>query len=239
MTSLPGPTLSPLPSIVALMACLLTVVSLSGHAQTGQTGGQRLINEMLRIENRSAERIRETIAPRVAERGDLGRIGNVLIITTTRENLQALEERIAQLDTPPAQLRLTIDFAWQDASDTGSDSSGERRPYQLREGQLLRIRYRDPSVVSSGTVGRVPVLELAVRARLIDDSVELEYGFGPADQTIQPQRSRTLAVGQWQPLTAGPNRAESAEAYLRQLATGIPVPLLPQPPVALRIERSP
>ncbi|MBB3168297.1 hypothetical protein [Simiduia aestuariiviva] len=62
----------------------------------------------LPVKHRTPESIMSSIAPLLVEQGTLSAAGNKIIIKTTRENFQELALLIEELDTPAAQLLVSV-----------------------------------------------------------------------------------------------------------------------------------
>lgn len=227
-------------SLPWLLAGLLCLTGGQALAQTDEppASGQ-LVVDHLRIENRSAQGILETIRPMVSGAGDLGRIGDILVITTDPANMRRLRQRIEELDIPRRSLNLQVDFARNTEPELEQASS--TREQRMMEEETLRLRY---PAANDGTAedqedSEIPALELVLRPRLEEDTVRLDYGYGPAGQNVEADSTLRFPAGEWQTLTEEGTAADSPLAYLRQQIGGdTETPGAPpgQPPVAIRID---
>lgn len=103
--------LSAKPRVILIMAtALATAMSLNVAAQT--PSGERAVIEIVRLQHRDPDPIRQAIEPLLDERGAISQIDNNLVISTTRSNLTELLELISELDVPRRQLRVSVDFRY-------------------------------------------------------------------------------------------------------------------------------
>lgn len=96
----------------SLVLLLLTIITPWGSPLLAQNdaAAQQAVIEIVRLQHRDPSQIRAAITPYLDERGAISQIDNNLIISTSRANLAQLEERIAELDIPRRQLRISVDF---------------------------------------------------------------------------------------------------------------------------------
>lgn len=227
-----------LPWLLAGLLCLTGGQALAQQTDQPPASGQ-LIVDHLRIENRSAQGILETIRPMVSGTGDLGRIGDVLVITTTPDNMRRLRNRIGELDVPRRSLNVQVDFARN--TDPEAEAARTERQHRVMEEETLRIRYpaADNEAAEGQDDSEMPALELVLRPRLEDDRIRLDYGYGPAGQDVEANNTRRFPAGEWQTLAAEDALTDSPLAYLRRRIGGdaeAPGAAPGQPPIAVRID---
>lgn len=85
---------------------------------------QQAVIEIVRLQHRDPSLVRAAIAPHLDERGSISQIDHNLIISTSRANLRELESLIEQIDVPPKQLLVRVDFNYDGVNaQTQSDGS--------------------------------------------------------------------------------------------------------------------
>lgn len=94
---------------------------------------ERAVIEIIEIEHRDPDRIRQRISAAVDPRGSVGLIDDKLVIATTVANLRQLRDIIADADSPPRRLIVGVDFAYR--ADAGDSSSQQQS--QSIEGESL------------------------------------------------------------------------------------------------------
>ena len=108
-----------LPYRIATLLTLLPAVwgLIAPHAASAQTGAssERAAIEVIAIEHRAPERIRQQLAPTLDPRGSIGQIDDKLVIATTAGNLAELKTLIEQQDIAPRRLVISADFNYQTA----------------------------------------------------------------------------------------------------------------------------
>lgn len=107
--------LRPLLSLVS--AALLWLFCATGvFAQTDNNANrERAAIEIITIEHRAPERIRQQLTAALDPRGSIGQIDDKLVIATTAGNLAQLKTLIARQDIPPRRLVISADFDYQSA----------------------------------------------------------------------------------------------------------------------------
>lgn len=107
--------LRPLLSLVS--AALLWLFCATGvFAQTdNNANSERAAIEIITIEHRAPERIRQQLTAALDPRGSIGQIDDKLVIATTAGNLAQLKTLIARQDIPPRRLVISADFDYQSA----------------------------------------------------------------------------------------------------------------------------
>ena len=219
--------------LVTRGACYLGLVLLTQvlHAQsTPIPANQQAVIEIVRLQHRDPELIRNAISPLLDQRGAISQIDHNLIISTSRANLDEIEALIEKLDVPLKQLLIRVDFNYAAANvqtaDDGSQLdtvSTQRQDHPVQnmlvtEGEYTYFnRYQDSPQISPvfGPYGlqlqqdmQRPEQSIAVKAPLWGDQVALEFAAsmmqaGNSVDTEQGQSLRSsLRVGlnQWIPL---------------------------------------
>lgn len=191
---------------------------------------QQAVIEIVRLQHRDPEQIRNALSPHLDERGAISQIDHNLIISTSRANLDELEAIIDELDVPPKQLLIRVDFNYAAANvqtaDDGSQldtvsTQRQEHPVQsmrVTEGQFTYFnRYQDSPQISPSFGPYGLQLEqdrmrseqsVAVKAEVWGEVVNLEFAAsmiqaGSSTDVEQGQSlSSSLMVGlnQWIPL---------------------------------------
>ena len=139
---------------------------------------QRAVIEIVRLQHRDPVLIRNVISPHLDERGAISQIDNNLIISTSRANLDELEALIDELDVPPRQLLIRVDFNYAAANvQTADDGS------QL---ETISTVQQDNPVQSM----RVTEGEFTYFNRF-QDSPQISPVFSPYGVQIQQDRQRS------------------------------------------------
>ncbi len=102
------------PLLRLLLTTLLVAAACVAGPALAQTGDptQQAVIEIVRLQHRDPDSIRQALEPVLDPRGAISQIDNNLIISTSRANLQQLQPLIETLDVPLRQLRLSVDFAY-------------------------------------------------------------------------------------------------------------------------------
>ncbi len=102
------------PSLCRLLSTMLVALACAGGPLQAQTSDptQQAVVEIVRLQHRDPDTIRQALEPILDPRGAISQIDNNLIISTSRANLQQLQPLIETLDVPLRQLRLSVDFAY-------------------------------------------------------------------------------------------------------------------------------
>lgn len=199
---------------------------------------QQAVIEIVRLQHRSPDIIKEALAPHLDERGAISQIDNNLIISTSRENLDDLEMLIKQLDVPLKQLLIRVDFNYVAANvQTAGDGSqlnttstqGQEHPVQnmrVTEGEFSYFnRFQDAPQVSPvfGPYGlqlqqdqQRSEQSVAVKAEIRGDVVALEFAASmiQAANNTGLEQGQTLrssllvGLNQWIPLQQAAERAQ-------------------------------
>lgn len=214
-------------------ACLLGLGLLAPMLQAQNSSipaDQQAVIEIVRLQHRDPELIRNAISPLLDDRGAISQIDHNLIISTSRANLTELEALIDELDVPLKQLLIRVDFNYAAANvqtaDDGSQLntvSTQRQDYPVQnmrvtEGEYTYFnRYQDSPQISPvfGPYGLQLQQDkqrleqsIAVKAELRGEQVALEFAAsmiqaGDSTDVEQGQSLRSsLVVGlnQWIPL---------------------------------------
>ena len=199
---------------------------------------QQAVIEIVRLQHRDPELIRNAISPLLDDRGAISQIDHNLIISTSRANLTELEALIDQLDVPLKQLLIRVDFNYAAANvqtaDDGSQLntvSTQRQDYPVQnmrvtEGEYTYFnRYQESPQLSPvfGPYG-VKLMQdrvrseqsVAVKAEIRDEVVALEFAAsmiqagGGTDVEQGQALSSTVLVGlnQWIPLQQAVERSQ-------------------------------
>ena len=191
---------------------------------------QQAVIEIVRLQHRDPELIRNAISPLLDDRGAISQIDHNLIISTSRANLTELEALIDQLDVPLKQLLIRVDFNYAAANvqtaDDGSQLntiSTQRQDYPVQnmrvtEGEYTYFnRYQDSPQISPvfGPYGlqlqqdmQRSEQSIAVKAQLWGDQVVLEFAASmiqagssvDAEQGQSLRSSLRVGLNQWIPL---------------------------------------
>ena len=214
-------------------ACLLGLGLLAPLLQAQNSSipaDQQAVIEIVRLQHRDPELIRNAISPLLDDRGAISQIDHNLIISTSRANLTELEALIDQLDVPLKQLLIRVDFNYAAANvqtaDDGSQLntiSTQRQDYPVQnmrvtEGEYTYFnRYQDSPQISPvfGPYGlqlqqdmQRSEQSIAVKAELRGEQVALEFAAsmiqaGDSTDVEQGQSLRSSIVvdlNQWIPL---------------------------------------
>ncbi len=214
-------------------ACLLGLGLLAPMLQAQNSSipaDQQAVIEIVRLQHRDPELIRNAISPLLDDRGAISQIDHNLIISTSRANLTELEALIDQLDVPLKQLLIRVDFNYAAANvqtaDDGSQLntiSTQRQDYPVQnmrvtEGEYTYFnRYQDSPQISPvfGPYGlqlqqdmQRSEQSIAVKAQLWGDQVVLEFAASmiqagssvDAEQGQSLRSSLRVGLNQWIPL---------------------------------------
>jgi hypothetical protein len=97
---------------ILLLLCLCGMHWNSMAQSIDIPAGQQAVIEIVRLQHRSPELIRDALEPLLDERGNISQIDNNLIISTSRANLTQLQTVINALDVPRRRLLIRVDFAY-------------------------------------------------------------------------------------------------------------------------------
>tara|TARA_R110002167_G_scaffold110677_9_gene281573 strand:- start:86922 stop:87707 length:786 start_codon:yes stop_codon:yes gene_type:complete len=214
-------------------ACLLGLGLLAPMLQAQNSSipaDQQAVIEIVRLQHRDPELIRNAISPLLDDRGAISQIDHNLIISTSRANLTELEALIDQLDVPLKQLLIRVDFNYAAANvqtaDDGSQLntiSTQRQDYPVQnmrvtEGEYTYFnRYQDSPQISPvfGPYGlqlqqdmQRSEQSIAVKAQLWGDQAVLEFAASmiqagssvDAEQGQSLRSSLRVGLNQWIPL---------------------------------------
>jgi hypothetical protein len=112
------------PSLFLVLAAILLAwlaTPAPVHAQTN--GANTAAIEIVTLQYRDADSVREAITPFLDPRGALSQIDNKLIISTSTDNLSQLKSLITELDVPRQRLRISVDFQYADPNQTQAGGS--------------------------------------------------------------------------------------------------------------------
>ncbi len=102
---------APFTALLVWLASLCFVLPSLANAQDNSVPAtQQAVIEIIRLQYRDPDTVREAIAPHLDERGSISQIDHNLIISTSRANLTELEALIAEVDTPLKQFLVRVDF---------------------------------------------------------------------------------------------------------------------------------
>lgn len=214
-------------------ACLLGLGLLAPMLQAQNSSipaDQQAVIEIVRLQHRDPELIRNAISPLLDDRGAISQIDHNLIISTSRANLTELEALIDQLDVPLKQLLIRVDFNYAAANvqtaDDGSQLntvSTQRQDYPVQnmrvtEGEYTYFnRYQDSPQISPvfGPYGLQLQQDkqrleqsIAVKAELRGEQVALEFAASmiqavdstDVEQGQSLRSSLVVGLNQWIPL---------------------------------------
>ena len=191
---------------------------------------QQAVIEIVRLQYGDPDQIRSALAPHLDERGAISQIDHNLIISTSRANLDELEALIDELDVPPKQLLIRVDFNYAAANvQTANDGSQlntvntQRQDYPVQnmrvtEGEYTYFnRYLDSPQISPvfGPYGLQLQQDkqrleqsIALKAELRGEQVALEFAASmiqaeentDAEQGQSMRSSLIVGLNQWIPL---------------------------------------
>lgn len=203
------------PMLLKLCLWSLAIASTTLHAQDNATpASQQAVIEIIRLQHKDPEIVREALAPHLDERGNISQIDRNLIISTSRANLTDLEAIIEEIDVPPRQLLIRVNFNYGEPPAQSSDDGSQfdristarvETPIQslmVSEGEYAYFnRYQDTPRVSPvfGPYGmqlqqdqQRSEQSIAVTAQLRGDQVLLEF----AASELESANGSNLAQGQ-------------------------------------------
>jgi|GEM_PF-460774 len=234
-------TLMPLYRLSVRSVCFWLLVLLSSLLQAQNSpipADQRAVIEIVRLQHRDPDLIRAAISPHLDTRGAISQIDHNLIISTSRANLDELEQIIDELDVPLKQLLIRVDFNYAASNvQTADDGSQldtvstlrQEHPVQsmrVTEGEFTYFnRFQESPQISPvfGPYGlqlqqdrRRSEQSVTVKAEIRGDQVALEFAAsmiqaGNGTSVEQGQSlSSTLIVGlnQWIPLQQAADRSQ-------------------------------
>lgn len=234
-------TQAPLCRLALRGACLLGLGALTPVLQAQNAtipADRQAVIEIVRLQYRDPDLIRDAISPHLDERGAISQIDHNLIISTSRANLDELEAIIDELDVPLKQLLIRVDFNYaapnvqtvDDGSQLDSVSTlRQEHPVQsmrVSEGQYSYFnRYQDFPQVSPtfGPYGlqlqqdrQRSEQSVAVKAEIRGERVALEFAasMGQAGNSMSVAQGQSLSstiiveLNQWVPLQPSADGAQ-------------------------------
>lgn len=221
--------------------CFLSLALLTPLLQAQSSDiptNQQAVIEIVRLQHRSPDLIRAAISPLLDERGAISQIDHNLIISTSRANLDELRALIDELDVPPKQLLIRVDFNYTAATVQTADDGSRldtistvRQEYPVQsmrvtEGQFTYFnRYQDSAQISPdfGPYGLQLQQDrqrleqsVAVKAEIWGENVALEFaasmiqaGTGASVEQGQSLSSNVIVgLNQWIPLQQAAARSQ-------------------------------
>jgi len=125
----------PLLMCVTLLLVWFTAAS-PAHAQSDEANTAAI--EIVSLQYRDADAIREAITPFLDPRGALSQIDNKLIISTSTANLSQLKSLITELDVPRQRLRISVDFQYTAPNEILTDGSAIGTTSTLTSSDTIR-----------------------------------------------------------------------------------------------------
>jgi len=168
------------------------VLGISANAQDN-----RAANLIVTLEHRSPVTAIQKLSPLLDPRGDIGRIGDKLIINTTASNLIELESALAEFDVPARRLVLSLDPSY------GTDGDNDRQSMQALEFDqnefiLTENQITDdaPATESDSNAPTEPVSILRISAEISGSSAMASITTSgiPA---LSPTYQVSMPLGQW------------------------------------------
>lgn len=214
----------------AVTACLLPGATIQAQSPAASAANQnQAVTDIIRLQHRTPDSIRTAIEPHLDPRGAISRIDNSLIVSTSRANLTQLQQLISELDIPRRQVRISVDFAWQQPSSDPSDAGiaittaeTTRQSIVVAEGESVWFQSGSstPMVVPSfneygpalAEVSREDSTGFGASVELLDNRVILRIAMsqessGSISTDLQNRLMSTtleLAPGEWFVLNAPP-----------------------------------
>ncbi len=216
------------------LVSLLLLSGMQGHAQTGSQDqeGQETEEdryaavEIIRLQHRDADRIRDALSPHLGASGSISQIGNNLIVSGTRRQVREVSALAQQLDLPRQALSLSIDFDYSEAAagaTLSTDTARRVRTVRVLEDEPATIRETETATelsldddgnallpqVSEAVASE---LEIGVQAEIRGDQVLVQLftysGEAAADgmpgSTRSVETTLMLVPGRWYPLELAP-----------------------------------
>lgn len=207
------------PALRVQLFAMLLLLPVTMPVPAQEADAQQAAIEIVRLQHRSADSIREAIEPLLDSRGSIGQMDNNLIIATTRSNLQQLKELISQLDLPRKTLRISIDFDYQEQAEAGTvqtiNVNGDQPlSVQVLEGETAVLN--ELSSVDSIELGDDVVVvskqaaagsEIRVRAEQRGEEILVELdAYALQDNGLQDNAPGSLARSASTTLSVAPGR---------------------------------
>jgi len=179
---------------------VLLIACPSAYPQQGNSGSAI---EIINIQHRDADAIRQAIGPFLIDGGNISQIDNKIIISTSSANLEQLKNLIIRLDLPRRQLSVAVDFEFSElitANDsdnviqTTRRSDFPRQTFQVLEGEKAWINRSIerpiifPSITELGT---------ALQQRetvIIENGIVISAELSPASSNIVIVTLETIAA---------------------------------------------
>lgn len=187
----------------------------------------RIVIETITLQHRAPDGIRQALAAELLPGARINQIGEHLIIASTYGNVAQLRALAERLDTPPRDLRVSIDFAYQPpvpasappeaATEPGSITEPEPSiaaveppdslmTRQAQEDQTLLLRYPPSSPPAESDAAQdtasapAPALYLALHLTVLPgEQIQLSYGYSDNDQ-VSADMLQLITPGRWHPL---------------------------------------
>lgn len=211
-----------------LLVIVMTIAPLLVAQDSQIPADRQAVVEIVRLQYRSPDIIRSALTPYLDERGAISQIDHNLIISTSRANLNELERLIDQLDVPPKQLLIRVDFNYpeqsnQVADDAQLDDANTLRPeftvqsMLVTEGEFSYFnRFQDSAQVAADFASYAEALaqdrqlleqSIALKAEINGELATLEFAVSMLPMTTesddtqrQSLNSVLVNLNQWIPL---------------------------------------
>lgn len=178
-----------------------------------------VVFEIIELRHRTPEELLPVLRPLVEPEGTIGAAQNKLVVRAPRENLRELRKLVAQLDTPPRQLLVTV------RQDSQRDST-TRATGVAGKGKFGDVTVDVPPSVDPSLPG--------IGVGTPDAAVELRGGrrdtqasnSGDQQLRVMDGREAVIHVGQAVPYTTksvGPGGMVTVHTELREVLTGFVV----------------
>jgi hypothetical protein len=173
-------TLIPLSQLTVRGLCLcgLALTPIVQAQDSSIPADRQAVIEIVRLQHRDPDLIRAAISPHLDERGAISQIDHNLIISTSRANLDELELIIDELDVPPKQLLIRVDFNYSGPNVQSADDGS-----QLDTVSTLRQEYLVQSMLV--TEGEFTYFNR------FQNSPQISPVFSPYGLQLQQDRQRT------------------------------------------------
>ena len=212
------------------------VFGISANAQDN-----RAANLIVTLEHRSPVSAVEKLNPLLDPRGDIGRIGDKLIINTTASNLVELESALAEFDVPARRLVLSLDPSY------GTDGDSDRQSMQALEFDQNEFVLEENPITDEDSATEPDSDDLTEPASLLRIAAEISGSSAMASITTSgiPTLSSTYQVsmplGQWvilEPANQAFPSEDSAEASPDENSAGQTQAQLPasSASIAIRVD---
>jgi hypothetical protein len=184
---------------------------------------ERAVIEIIEIEHRDPDRIRERVSAAVDPRGSVGLIDDKLVIATTVANLRLLRDIIADADSPPRRLIVGVDFAYR--ADAG-DSNSQQQSQSIEGEPLVFVgRTADAALTGTDNAEPAPVTgstpRITIAAEIVEDNAAL-VNISLANFTdLAGNHIVRVPLGTWQTI-APPVSASDASADTDAATDAVP-----------------